>query len=564
MKFFSLLSLSKKLFLLVIITVLPGLSILVYSGLEQRQQSIHNATKDVLQLTQAMAEVQKDITNTTKQILSTLSLIPEIQNLDLYESSEIFKSVLKRNQDYNNIILLDVNGNVLTAGKTFAGKNLADRKHIREVIEQKSFTVGEFILSRGGDMRPIFPFAYPVFDKTGRFNAILTTAVKLSSFSSLNNLTPLPAKSFFGVTDHQGIRIFYYPPQEKTNPIGKPISAKSWEKARTAEKGTFSNTGSDGMRRIFAFRQVRLSPEATPYLYVWAGVPEIHVLAQANEDLLRNLLLIFVAMMVSLFLARLVGLKTIIAPIESLVELTHKFSAGDLEARSKTTTEAKEFGVLFKAFYNMAKILRDNQDQLRENEQRFRHLMDSMNALVYVADMNTYELLFINEYWKNIFGDIVGKICWKTLQKGQENPCDFCTNMYLLDKDGNPGDVYTWEFQNTVTKKWFFIFDRAIRWSDGRIVRLEIATDISDRKQAELVKEALIEKLEKTISEIKTLRGFLPICASCKKIRDDKGYWNQIESYIQNHSDAEFSHGICPGCAKKLYPNLVDENGDFK
>ncbi len=59
-------------------------------------------------------------------------------------------------------------------------------------------------------------------------------------------------------------------------------------------------------------------------------------------------------------------------------------------------------------------------------------------------------------------------------------------------------------------------------------------------------------------NEIKTLKGFLPICSSCKKIRDDKGYWNQIESYIREHSEAEFTHGICPECFKKLYPDFVD------
>ena len=65
-----------------------------------------------------------------------------------------------------------------------------------------------------------------------------------------------------------------------------------------------------------------------------------------------------------------------------------------------------------------------------------------------------------------------------------------------------------------------------------------------------------IETLEGALSKVKLLSGFLPICASCKNIRDDKGYWNQIESYIRDHSEAEFSHGICPECAKKLYPEL--------
>jgi AmiR/NasT family two-component response regulator len=68
------------------------------------------------------------------------------------------------------------------------------------------------------------------------------------------------------------------------------------------------------------------------------------------------------------------------------------------------------------------------------------------------------------------------------------------------------------------------------------------------------------EELEKALAEINTLRGILPICAHCKKIRDDKGYWNQIESYIHEHSEAQFSHGICPDCAKELYPDFFPKH----
>ena len=67
------------------------------------------------------------------------------------------------------------------------------------------------------------------------------------------------------------------------------------------------------------------------------------------------------------------------------------------------------------------------------------------------------------------------------------------------------------------------------------------------------------KELEEATQKIKVLSGFLPICAHCKKIRDDKGYWNQIESYIRDHSEAEFSHGICPECSKKLYPEYYKE-----
>ena len=76
---------------------------------------------------------------------------------------------------------------------------------------------------------------------------------------------------------------------------------------------------------------------------------------------------------------------------------------------------------------------------------------------------------------------------------------------------------------------------------------------------ADAEKSTIIADLQEAIARVKTLSGFLPICASCKKIRDDKGYWNQIEAYISEHSEAEFSHGICPQCAQKLYPHLYNE-----
>lgn len=78
-------------------------------------------------------------------------------------------------------------------------------------------------------------------------------------------------------------------------------------------------------------------------------------------------------------------------------------------------------------------------------------------------------------------------------------------------------------------------------------------------KQADKEKSVVIAELKKALEEIKTLSGFLPICASCKKIRDDQGYWKQIEVYISEHSEAEFSHGICPECAQKLYPDIYNE-----
>ena len=125
------------------------------------------------------------------------------------------------------------------------------------------------------------------------------------------------------------------------------------------------------------------------------------------------------------------------------------------------------------------------EEALVAANRKFAEVLNKLDALVYVADMESYEVLFINQHGRKLFGDIEGQLCWRTMQKGQSSPCEFCTNDKLIGPDGNPSDGVVWEFQNTVNECWYQCRDRAIRWSDGRIVRMEIATDITEHKRAE-------------------------------------------------------------------------------
>ena len=118
-------------------------------------------------------------------------------------------------------------------------------------------------------------------------------------------------------------------------------------------------------------------------------------------------------------------------------------------------------------------------------------IVNSMNAIVYVSDFETHELLFLNPYAEQLFGDAVGRRCFEALQIGQTGPCAFCTNHRLL-VDGQPGPPVIWEFQNTVTRRWFQCIDRAIRWWDGRLVRMEVAFDITERKDADRFREQYV------------------------------------------------------------------------
>jgi len=120
-----------------------------------------------------------------------------------------------------------------------------------------------------------------------------------------------------------------------------------------------------------------------------------------------------------------------------------------------------------------------------EHDENMTTILNVIDALVYVSDMNTHEMIFMNQYGIDRWGSPNEKLCWQILQSEQNSPCKFCTNDRLIDKNGNPNDVYVWEFQNTVNGRWYQCRDQAIPWIDGRIVRLEIASDITDRIKAE-------------------------------------------------------------------------------
>lgn len=113
-------------------------------------------------------------------------------------------------------------------------------------------------------------------------------------------------------------------------------------------------------------------------------------------------------------------------------------------------------------------------------------ILDNIDALIHVSDMDTYEVLFANKAMHNEFGSIEGKKCYKTLHRDLGEPCTSCDNSELFDYEGNPVGIITRDSFNKITGKWYHISKSAIKWFDGRIVRLEISIDITHRKKMEI------------------------------------------------------------------------------
>lgn len=161
--------------------------------------------------------------------------------------------------------------------------------------------------------------------------------------------------------------------------------------------------------------------------------------------------------------------------------------------------------------------------------------------------------------WHNLYGIEA----YNTLYKVIDNPFLSCPlNLclyYLADKHSKMFQIHkkTFDMKNKTVISQYEIIDK----DSGATVSDVDPLVIENSRLYELA-EVRAEKLEKALKELKILRGFIPICAQCKKIRDDKGYWEQVEVYITHHSEARFSHGLCPECAEKMYPNPTDRPAD--
>ena len=195
--------------------------------------------------------------------------------------------------------------------------------------------------------------------------------------------------------------------------------------------------------------------------------------------------------------------------------------------------------------------------KLRNSEKHYRILMDeSMDPTFSFYADGTYR--YVNHAFAKGVGktsdEIIGRKIWDVFEKDEADKRFAIVKKVFAE--GKPEEIEVRVPQSAGDT--FYLTTVKPILNDVGEVETVICTskNITKRKLAEDALKKERDKLMKALKEIKTLSGLLPICASCKKIRDDKGYWNQMEGYIQQHSDAQFSHGMCPDCAKKMYPYL--------
>ncbi len=191
------------------------------------------------------------------------------------------------------------------------------------------------------------------------------------------------------------------------------------------------------------------------------------------------------------------------------------------------------------------------EETLRESEEKYRQLFEMESDAIFLVRQNDGQILEVNTAGTEFYGYTREELLKMTnidlsaepdaTQKATLEPKREIPLRYHRKKNGTV-------FPVEITANQFI-------WQ-GQEVLIAAIRDIANRKQAEEEREKLINELQKALKEIKTLRGILPLCSFCKKIRDDKGYWEKVDVYIHKHSEADISHSICPECAKEHYPDL--------
>jgi PAS domain S-box-containing protein len=208
------------------------------------------------------------------------------------------------------------------------------------------------------------------------------------------------------------------------------------------------------------------------------------------------------------------------------------------------------------------------QEALRESETRFRAIFENagMGMALITADG---KLIHSNATLQSILGYREEELLRFTLQDIMY-PDDLAREMAYIRESFVSGRVAPYVAETRYVRKdgkivWGHVTATFLRDSHGQITNvLCMIEDITRRKLSEEEREKLLRELQQAMVHVKTLSGLLPICSSCKKIRDDQGYWTQVERYLMDHTDAQFSHGICPDCLHKLYPEYADKSPESK
>lgn len=359
-------SIRKKIMYLVLLATLPVFLVLLSNEFEKRQAEIEIAQENASIFLRGFSEVQQRITESTRTLLRTVSQLPEVKTGNPKVVHRVLATILRANPIYTNVIMVDLDGSVIAMGRgTDKGFNFSDRKQFRDAVAHMGFSYGEFVVGKQSN-KYIFPFGMPVFNDNGELLYVIIIGVDLGHYQSLFDKSRFPPGTYFGMSDHNGYRLFRYPNTSDLD-IGEPIKTDVYQAARNAGRSdTIETVSSDGRERIIAFEPLRIQGEKDPYMYMFMGLDKKQVLKNADKNLLQGGIASLFSLCMALTFAWLLGRQTIVSKIDRLTLAAQGISRGDRTVSSGLDYDDGELGQLAESFDTMAVVLKKREEDLSE------------------------------------------------------------------------------------------------------------------------------------------------------------------------------------------------------
>lgn len=349
-------TLRQALLLTTLVALIPALGVIVLMSVEHSRALERSVRTEAHRAVEAVAQIHEETVVSIRRLLETVAALPAFRESDHVHQGEILRVLLEANPQLVNISATDTNGRVLVSPGLATGTDLSDRKHIRDAIALGRFVAGEFVLARV-DSKPAFPYAVPIRDHDNAIVGVLAVVYELSSYAQVFDRFDLPEQTVLGIADHRGIRL-YYRPMRETTPIGSPIGERAFRQMESdGEIGTIEDTGHDGITRYYAYRRLSVPDSDQPYLYIAFGFPESLVTMPVHAMMVRNTVLLLVAIALAAVVAKLLGDAALGRRFDMLLATARAISLGDLSARTGIAYDRSEISRIGRAIDRMASQL---------------------------------------------------------------------------------------------------------------------------------------------------------------------------------------------------------------
>ncbi|HEY3274975.1 MAG TPA: PAS domain S-box protein [Syntrophorhabdaceae bacterium] len=376
-------SIKTQLLIIVLISILPALGIILYSGMVIQREAIREAEHEVLAVLNGLAAEHQLVEESTRQLLITVSQLPEVQHANLAACNKILQKLLIQNPVYGNLFITDPEGNMIAAGLPFTSHNVRHRKYFQDLLTTKDFSVGEYVIGMTF-RKPELHFAYPTLDGKGRIKAVVVAGIDLTGYGRLFTKAKMPEGSDLIVTDHKGIKLLTYP--DSPGLTGTADSAERIARmTQGPEEGTFARFTGSG-KRLVAYRRFSLREDTIPYLFISVAISEKQALAGARGLLYHNLAFLAMAFLMAVAIALIVGKAAIAKRLDALVAASVRLGRGDLTARTGLPPGKDELGRLAEAFDEMADQLEHKEWARRQADEAFLSSQANLSAITESTD----------------------------------------------------------------------------------------------------------------------------------------------------------------------------------